>query len=106
MTLDYEHKIDRLKESLEESDEFGERNVELLLDFERDLRLKDYSSARIYKLLSTLRVIARHIGFAFDEATEDDLDCIEKKQLGLEELLEVEKHCGDWLNPTEERRIG
>ncbi|MFP4006164.1 MAG: hypothetical protein ACLFUR_05565 [Candidatus Hadarchaeia archaeon] len=29
MTLDYEHKIDRLKEVLQESDEFGERNVDL-----------------------------------------------------------------------------
>lgn len=112
MTLDYEHKIDRLKESLEESDEFGERNVELLLDFERDLRLKDYSSARIYKLLSTLRVIARHIGFAFDEATEDDLkDLIawtnsrDVSEATKEDYRIVTKRFYKWLNGGEHPEI-
>lgn len=37
---------------------------------------------------------------------EDDLECIREKELGLEELLEAEKHCIDWPDLEKKRKKG
>lgn len=72
-TVDYEDRLAKLWNTIQESDEISDRNRELFSRFKRDLRTEDYSDARIHKLLSHLKILAEWAEFDFDDATEDDL---------------------------------
>ncbi len=72
-SLDYDVRIPQLLSSIEESEMIKNENKEYLKDFYRDLKVMDYSDARIYKLLSHLKKIGEEIDFVFDEASEDNI---------------------------------
>lgn len=73
--MDYDRKMERELEKLEESD-LSEENKELLKEFDRDLHLKDYSKARRSKLLNKLRIIAENNSIDYETATRGDIEDI------------------------------
>lgn len=69
---DYESRVEDVVRRIEEAD-ISVQNRELLWKFKRDLEVRDYSKARIYKLLTCLKIIAEHIDYNFEGATEEDI---------------------------------
>lgn len=71
-THNYETRIPQVEKRIENGDISAE-NKKLIKKYQRDLTVQDYSNARIYKLLTYLKVIAEHIDYSFEEATEEDI---------------------------------
>ncbi|KXB06295.1 hypothetical protein AKJ53_00750 [candidate division MSBL1 archaeon SCGC-AAA382F02] len=74
MPIDYNRRIPQVEERIERCDEILEENKEQLWDFERSLKVQDYSEARIYKLLSILKLLAERADFCFEEATRESIE--------------------------------
>lgn len=70
---DFKPRVKAGVESIKKSQEITEENKALLLDFVRDQRVKGLSDARIHKLLTHLRPIARRLDKGFEETSEDDI---------------------------------
>ncbi|MFP3871319.1 MAG: tyrosine-type recombinase/integrase [Candidatus Aenigmatarchaeota archaeon] len=70
---DYDRKNPQLLKRIEDAEEITQGNKKNLQDFARELKVQDYSKARIYKLLQHLKKIAENIDFEFEEATEEDI---------------------------------
>lgn len=50
--------------------EISEEDRKLLWEFKRDFEVQNYSQGRIYKLLIYLKIIAEHVNYDFEEASE------------------------------------
>jgi len=72
-TADYDKRNKQLLKRIEEAEGISEGNKDKLLDFARDLKVQDYSKARIYKLLQHLKTTAENIDFNFEKATKEDI---------------------------------
>lgn len=71
-TNNYEMLMENLENRIRKA-EMSEANRELLKKFKRDLEVRDYSDGRIYKLLNYLKLTAEHVGYDFEEATEENI---------------------------------
>lgn len=71
--VNYEHKLECLRERMKRSEDLSDEDRETLSEFWRDLQIQDYSKARIYKLINTLTIVAEQMGADLDEAEEDDI---------------------------------
>lgn len=74
MPIDYNRRISQVEKRIERCDSILNGNKEMLWDFERSLKVQNYSEARIYKLLSILKLLAERANFRFDEATGEDIE--------------------------------
>lgn len=71
-TNDMDARMEAVVRRIEQAD-IREENRQLLWKYKRDLEVRDYSKARIYKLLTYLKIICEHIDYRLDEATEEDI---------------------------------
>ncbi|MBS3782617.1 MAG: tyrosine-type recombinase/integrase, partial [Candidatus Thermoplasmatota archaeon] len=71
---DFESRIKKAKENLEENDKIIDANKETLLEFDRELELNDYSKSRRYKYLAQLPKMTNDLDVPFEEATRDDIE--------------------------------
>ncbi|MGV8171576.1 MAG: hypothetical protein ACP5OA_02675, partial [Candidatus Woesearchaeota archaeon] len=100
---DHEHKLEVQKEYLRESKEISPRNKELILEFEKALRVKSLSTSRILKYLVMLGMISKKLGKDFDKATKEDikdfvLNEIEYGKCSLK--FKKEKKYTEWTKKT------
>lgn len=72
-TNDFDSRLKSFGKKLDENGRISEANKELLKKIKRDMEVKDYSQARIYKVLSLLKVIAEHIDYNFEEAALENI---------------------------------
>jgi len=80
-TLDFEHKVDMLVDSIENHTKISEKNKQLLLKMKRDFSLDGLSAAWQQNMLSRLKKMAIMAEFDFNDADEEDLkNLIEKVQ--------------------------
>ncbi len=73
---DYDKRIKREIEKLENNKDVSEDNKKLLMKFDRYLRLNDYSKARRTKLMNKLRLIAEKNDINYIDATKEDIEDI------------------------------
>lgn len=72
-SLNYERRIPQVIKSIENSNSIKENNEKIIKKYLRDLRVRDYSEARIYKILSHMKKICEEIDFDLETATEDNI---------------------------------
>ena len=66
--------VENKKKKIKEDEDIHPRNRDLILKFQRDLELKDYSESRQYKYLVTLPKLAKQLEIPFDEAKKEDIE--------------------------------
>jgi len=71
-TNNYDKRMKAVVKRIENAD-ISEENKQLIFNFKRDLEVQDYSKARIYKLLTYLKIIGEHIDYNFENATKGDI---------------------------------
>jgi hypothetical protein len=71
---DYKKRLERVEEKVRKSN-LSEKNKKILFDFERQLFIKEFTTARIETYLSVLRVVG--------EKLNKDLDTLEKEDIEL-----------------------
>lgn len=73
-TADYEGKVERVLEAVEESEEIHPDNADLLHDYRRDKKLNGISAATQQRNLSYLKVVAEHVSDSrFQDMDVDDV---------------------------------
>jgi len=72
-TLDFEHKVEVIINSIKEDDDILEKNKELLMEMKRDFVLDGLSPAWQQNVLSRMKIMAIEADFNFDEASKDDI---------------------------------
>lgn len=68
--VNIQHAVDFIKND----DDILPENKDLIFKFQRYLEIAGYSYNRIYKYLSTLRILAKHMNVPFDKATKEDVE--------------------------------
>jgi integrase/recombinase XerD len=84
---DYKKRLERVEEKVRKSN-LSEKNKKILFDFERQLFIKEFTTARIETYLSVLRVIC--------EKTNKDLDSFEKEDIELFLEWLQRRDLADW----------
>ena len=73
-TADYEGKVKRVLEAVEESDKIHDDNADLLHNYRRDKELNGMSAATQQRNLSYLKVVTEHVGDSrFEDMDADDV---------------------------------
>lgn len=67
---DIQHRLEKIKED----EQMLSENKKLILEFQRYLKLKDYSNRRQYKYLIKLPKMAKQLNKPFDEANRKDIE--------------------------------
>jgi len=83
----YKKRLERVEEKVRKSN-LSEKNKKILFDFERQLFIKEFTTARIETYLSVLRVIC--------EKLNKDLDSVEKEDIELFIEWLQRKDLADW----------
>ncbi len=84
---DYKKRLERVEENIRKSN-LSQKNKKILFDFERQLFIKEFTTARIETYLSVLRVIC--------EKLNKDLDSLEKEDIELFLEWLQRKGLADW----------
>jgi site-specific recombinase XerD len=89
MTERPRQRLEANREKIENSDQLSERDRELLLEFDRQLALQQYSDARHLKLIRHCRVIAGHVETSVgpDETPDTDIAAIIEDRDAAEEYI-------------------
>lgn len=72
-TADFEARVERVAEAIQESDDIHDRNKELLREYQRDKVLGGLSDAAISKNLTKMKQVALRADLPFDEMCESDM---------------------------------
>ncbi|RLI76816.1 integrase [Archaeoglobales archaeon] len=73
-TQDWKVKIQKLLDRISKSQIISEKNKKLLVEFYRELKVNDYSDARIHKLLNHMVIIAENMpGIDLEKAGREDI---------------------------------
>ncbi|WGI17123.1 site-specific integrase [Methanonatronarchaeum sp. AMET-Sl] len=72
-TKNFKRDIKNELNNIQTHEKLTPHNKELIQEFYRDLRIMDYSEARILKLLNTTKIIGEIMNTNFDEATKNDI---------------------------------
>ena len=72
-TADFEGRLDRTIENIEESEEILERNKELILDYKQDQVLNGLSPATLLRNTQRLKIVAQEAEKSFDEMDKSDV---------------------------------
>lgn len=73
-TVDFEHRLAKLKDRIEENTDLSPENKEYLRKFSRAMKLNDYSDARNYKLCTLIKIIAENIDIDLKGAGKEDIE--------------------------------
>ncbi len=111
-TLDFEHKVQKIIEGIEKSEEISEKNKKLLLDLQRDFTLDGLSYAWQQNLLSRMKVMSTMVDFDFDNASVEDLKelvvKIHKRDISDRTIIDYKKALKrfyKWLNGGEHPEV-